>query len=175
MRAWFVLCTAIIACTPQTTFVLTPSEAAAVSRTYHDRVWVAAVRRGNEDMMRSVTGALVDDGLAIVTQDDRKLPVDVNGEVKLVIRYVEGDPAHGRAGIVHRGVSDERIGAGVALIIFGVLASVASVVGFMQCAPQYSFCTEGMALLIPASFALMGVGAGLTIRGIVPMNLMLKF
>jgi hypothetical protein len=100
--------------------------------------------------------------------------------VKLVIRYAEGDPAHGRAGIIHVGMSDERIGAGVALVIFGVIASVASVAGIMQCSPEDHstfgpLCVPGMGLLIASSFSLFGAGVGLTIRGILPTNLTLKF
>jgi hypothetical protein len=185
-----LLAVGVLACSPRPVCVVddvSPSYAAEISRIYHDRVTVLSVRRPDGTLLER-TGALVDDGRALVTWNDRKVTIDSADRIRLRIDYLEGDhPVVGR-GVVHKGASGDLIGVGLAFGLIGALGLSGVMIGASQCPPapiagswpsfgpsDHDFCTTGYALLGFVSVLALLASIPLVIRGAVPTNLTLSF
>jgi hypothetical protein len=176
-----VLALCIVACTPRPLRIVdvSPSEAAELSEIYHDRVMVLGVRRPDGSKVER-TGALVDDGRALITRRNQKLAIDGDDMIHLRIDYVDGDRNVRGGGIVHKGTDSELVSSGAILAVLGALVLAGSIAGAStQCPPEgewgRALCGAAFGWLGFASVATLLTGVGLAIRGASPTNFTLSF
>ena len=138
MRRIVFVTACLLACAPRPLRVVdvAPDDGARISRAYHDRVTVIHARQPNGELLEG-PGALVDDGRAMVTWNDRKVALDSSTSIRLRIHYVEGDRDVMGRGVVHTGQSPELMSAGTVLAIIGALAFGVTLFGAStQCPPE---------------------------------------
>ena len=182
-RALTFLALASCADRPLRVVDVSPTKAAELSTTYHDRVMVLRVERPDGRWVER-TGALIDDGHALVTARNRKVEIDRDDTVRLRIDYVEGDPNVVGRGVVHKGTLPEVTSTGVVIALLGALALAGSILGAStQCPPSdptqrpnpSAMCGVAYAGLGFLSVGTLVAGAVLVIRGALPTNLTVSF
>ena len=180
MRFAYVLFFLLAACGPTQSVAVSPNEAADLSATYHDRVWVRGIRHAS-GVYDPAQGALIDDGAAVITSLDHRIELRPDDRLLLTIRYREGDLALNNEGVVHREASIQKISGGIALALAGTFAFIGTIAGASaNCINRpeeilnglsYSMCVLGWGTLAGAAATTLATGLAFTIRGAVPTNL----
>ncbi len=164
---------------------VSPNQAGELSNRYHDRVTVLGVRHPDGTVLVAGTGALIDDGSALVTRRNVKMKIARDDVIHLRIEYMEGDQDVRGRGVVHKGPDPDLIGTGGALGVLGTIGLPIAIAGAAtQCAAgpptllgpsNQAFCGTAYFTLGFFSTAMLIAGIALIIRGSMPTNLLLSF